>query len=128
MLDRILNATLHNNVFPLGYPWFTPASSPPLITLGTQGWTHILGIQRKHAWLIVKLRMKAGWWDAPLAFRDLAEATSGKSVEKICCNLSKIKKFSENSSAKIKLLFTAKILQCKMTLLGISYDSNTLEL
>ena len=39
--------------------------------------THLLlGRQDYHMWLIVsQLIMKAGWWDAPLTVRDLAEAT-----------------------------------------------------
>ena len=36
-----------------------------------------LGTQGKHVWLIVRQPfMEAGWWDAPLALRDLAEAIS----------------------------------------------------
>ena len=36
-----------------------------------------LGRQGKHVWLIVRQPlMKAGWWDAPLALRDLAKAIS----------------------------------------------------
>ena len=35
------------------------------------------GKHGKHVWLIVRqLFMKAGWWDPPLAFRDLAEAVN----------------------------------------------------
>ena len=35
----------------------------------------LLGRQGKHVWLIVRQPlMKAGWWEAPLALRDLAEA------------------------------------------------------
>ena len=43
----------------------------------TRGLTHLpLDRQGEHMWPIVRqLPMKAGWWDAPLAFRDLAEAT-----------------------------------------------------
>ena len=37
--------------------------------------THLLGRQGKHVWLIFRhLPMRPGWWDAPLALRDLAEA------------------------------------------------------
>ena len=42
-----------------------------------QGLTHLLGRQDKHVWLVVKqLRMKVGWWDAPLKLRELAKAIS----------------------------------------------------
>ena len=43
----------------------------------TQGLTHLLGRQGKHVWLTRRqLPTKNDWWDAPLAFRDLAEVIS----------------------------------------------------
>ena len=39
-----------------------------------QGLTHLSGRQSKHVWLTVRqLSMEAGWWEAPLALRDLTE-------------------------------------------------------
>ena len=55
MLDKILNATLPNNLYPLGSPMVhtNAASLPPSITPGTQGLTHLLGKQSKHeSWMV----------------------------------------------------------------------------
>ena len=53
-----------------------PNNSPPRLIFG-----FFVGVSRsyldpsKHVWLIVRHSpMKAGWWDAPLALRDLAKA------------------------------------------------------
>ena len=50
---------------------------------------------------------------------------SEKDFLKVC---QKLEKFSKIFSVKIELLFIAKVLQYKIHLLSMSYDSNTLEL
>ena len=52
-------------------------SLPPTNRCLQDGNVLSLGRQGKHVWLIIRQPlMKAGWWEAPLTLRDLAEAIS----------------------------------------------------